>query len=177
MTPEEEVAHAKLHLRASAHAEASVYSLNNPYLIPTQKAAVEAVYQFPLGAMSFAFGCLALAADQSLMAAYLNASFIGALAWALASFGPTKLISRIGFITGGWVATLIDIALAAWAAYEQRWAVAGIMATTAFGITSIVMSPTWLWSSQGKGMNPKYRIAKRLFGLVFPFERHLGALG
>ncbi|QTN19911.1 hypothetical protein HZ989_02190 [Brevundimonas sp. AJA228-03] len=173
MPTEDEIEHAKIHLRAKAHAEATVYSLNNSYLTQHQKASVEAVYQFPLGLMGFAYGLLALGSDQTWLNAYWNASFLGALAWAFAAYGPTGFVAKIGFLTGGWAATLLDLALAAWALYEHRWLIAGLLAGTAFGLTSPAMLPTWLWAWQGKGMNIKYRIAKRLFGVNFPFEHHL----
>lgn len=157
--------------RAAARAEAMVYSINNTYLSPTQKAMVEAVYQFPLGIMGIAFSLLTLIADQSILTGYLNASFIGGLAWVAARFLPGRLFFiPISLITGGWGQLLIQLGFAAYALVEHRWALAAILGLSAFGIMSVIELPMWLWGATKSGMNAKYQIAKRLFGTVFPFE-------
>ncbi|WP_426034951.1 hypothetical protein [Brevundimonas sp. DC300-4] len=167
---------SEMRANANAHAEASVYTLNNPYLTAFEKAQVEAIYQFPIGVMGFSFGALALFGEQSLYFAYLNSSFHGFLAWVVARYKPGNLVPPLGFITGGWVMTIINLALAGYALYLERWGVAAFMGLSAFGITSAVMLPLWLWHLDerrlpaGQRMHAKYLIAKRRWGMSFPFE-------
>lgn len=159
--------------KAVAHAEALVYSLNNPYLTLHQKAQVEAVYQFSFGVLSYAFAGLTLLADQSIGAAYLNASIVGAVAWLISRYMMVgKLYLPLSVVLAGNGSTLIHLALASYAVWSGRWGVGIALGLEAFGLLSWAMLPAWLWPMLfGGKMNPKYRIAKRMFGIIFPFER------
>jgi hypothetical protein len=163
----------QIHRHAQAHAEATVYSLNNPYLTTTQKWKVEAVFQFPIAVFAYAFAVFALAQGQSIWMAYVSATIVSAGAWALARFLPGKFFYplSIGFAGGGY--TVVCLVLAALAAFQQRWGVAAFMGLSAFAITSFVAAPMWLWTITAGRLHPKYGIAKRLFGVTFPFEAEL----
>lgn len=170
MTTEDiDAVRARIHAEASAHAEGTVYTMTNTYLSRTQKSMVEAVYQFPLAVMGYAFGLLTLLADQSIYFAFLNASFIGGLAWLLARY-KGRYVAPVGLYMGGWIETVINLAMAAYALYLQRWGLAAIFVLGALGATSVVMLPMWLWGVTSKGLHAKYAIAKRMWGMTFPFE-------
>jgi hypothetical protein len=161
--------------KATAHAEATVYSLNNTYLSRFQKAEVEAVYQFSFGIFTYAFAALALLADQAFWTAYLNATFIGALAWMLSRFVMVgKVYLPLSLILAGNGGMVVHLAISAYALFERRWGVAAFVGFEAFGLMAIFILPNWLWPMFfGGRMNPKYRIAKKMFGIEFPFERDL----
>jgi hypothetical protein len=91
------------------------------------------------------------------------------VAWAFARFMPGRIFWPIGLLFGGWGVTLILLALAITAAAIARWDVAIFLGLASIGITSIVELPMWLWATSKK-LNPKYAIAKRMFGMTFPFE-------
>jgi hypothetical protein len=168
-----EVTRARIHRAANAHAEATVYSMNNPYLTASEKAQVEAVYQFPIGIFTYPFVVNAVAFDQTFWVAYLNASFVAFLAWCAARWLPGRPFFYIAFLYAGWVGTLIQLGFAGWAALEGRYWVAGFAALSAIGIASFLTIGMWLWSFSYRRINPKYAIAKRLFGIEFPFEKDL----
>lgn len=161
---------------ARAKAEGLTYSMANPYLTPIQKAQVEAVYQFPLGVMGIAFSLLTLVAHQSILNGYLNASFVGFLAWLAARYLPGRLFFiPVSIVTGGWGQTIIQLAFAGFALWQQRWALAAILMASAFGLTSPVELPMWLWHMAAGGIHAKYAIVRRMFGPVFPFQLVLDA--
>ncbi len=171
----DEAVRDEINRKAAAHAEATVYSLNNAYLSRVQKAEVEAVYQFSFGIFTYAFAALALVADQSFWTAYLNATFIGALAWGLSRFVMVgKVYLPLSLVLAGNGGMLVHLAIAAYALFERRWGVAAFVGLEAFGLMVMFMLPGWLWPMLfGGRMNPKYRIAKKMFGVEFPFERDL----
>jgi hypothetical protein len=160
---------ASIHRKASARAEASVYSLNNTFLTTPQKAQIEAVYQFPLGVMHYALAIAGLAMSYPFWTAWLAASAVGVVAWLLARFLPGRLFWPIGLAFGGNVSTVVCLALAITAGVMGRYGLAAYLALAGLGLTALIEAPMWLWSTS-RGMNPKYRIAKRMFGVTFPFE-------
>jgi hypothetical protein len=173
MTEDLTEARDRIHRQASAHAEASVYSLNNTYLSQWQKAQVEAVWQFPIGVFAYPFVVTAVALDQSFWVAYGVATVFSAMAWLIASRAPAKPLVAVSFLYAGWIGMLIHIALAVWALVEGRLAVAIFTGLDAIGLASFLTIGMWLWSATSRRMNPKYAIAKRLFGIEFPFEKDL----
>lgn len=160
---------------AQARTKAAIYSLDNPYLTLEEKTRVEAVYQFPLGVFILAFAYCALALDQSFWSAYGYATLLGMAAWLLCWAKPDiKVFLWAAFIHAGWIGTIIDLAIAGYALYERRWGVAVFVGLEAFGLMALLIPPMWAWSLfGGRRLNPKYTIAKKLFGTVFPFERDL----
>ncbi len=160
------------HRNAMAYAEANTYSLNNPYLSREQKAGVEAVYQFPLGAFTYSLGFFALGGG----AAFWNAYFSACMACVLAMFACMALMRAKWFVLSGTffagsLAMIIHLGIAAYALFEGRSGVAAFVGLQAFGLMAFFIPSMWLWPVfVGGGMHPKYRIAKRMFGIVFPFE-------
>lgn len=159
--------------KVMANSEARIYSLNNTYLTQQQKAEVESVYQFPIGIFAYPFVISALVFDQSFLSAFLIASLFSAAAWLAARFFSGRIFFYIGLICGGWIATVLQLGLAGWAATETRYGVAVFTALHAFGITSLLTIGMWLWTFSSRRIHPKYGIAKRLFGVTFPFEGDL----
>lgn len=91
-----------------------------------------------------------------------------------ARFLPGKLFWPIGLLFGGNVSTIINLFLAGLALWMGRWEVAIFMVAAAFGIASFIQPPMWLWAiTRSDRINPKYGIAKRMFGTSFPFEADL----
>lgn len=161
------------HDMAEAITESQIYSLNNSYMSQKQKAMVEAVYQFPLGTMNYMIAFIALYGGSSLWTSFFWATIISLFAWIAARFLPGRLFWPIGLLFGGWGFTLICWTLTAISIAISRWDVGMYLLLASFGFTSFIQLPMWLWFikwNRGKRMNPKYMIAKRMFGVVFPFE-------
>jgi hypothetical protein len=171
MSSDDEI-RAEMHRKARAHAEAMHYSLNNPYLTREQKAEVEAVYQVPFGVFSYAFAYFSLYMGMDFVAAYGDAAILSALAWlACRTFMNPRIWLPVAFVVAGVFGTVLHLAIAAFALYRHRWGVAAFMGLEAFGLLAVFMPPMWLWAIfLGGRLNPKYRIAKKLFGIEFPFE-------
>jgi hypothetical protein len=162
----------RIHRKAAVRAEAIVYSLNNPYLTTKERAMIEAVYQFPLGVLHYAFAFLVLWSEYASLDAWLLASVISVLAWAIARLLPGRLFWPVGLIFGGNISSLLCLGLAISTAVTGRYGATAYLFLAGFGITSVVEAPMWLWSLSRR-MNPKYGIAKRMFGTVFPFETEI----
>lgn len=173
MTDGADATHADIHRAAAVRAEATVYSLNNTYLTTAQKAELEAVYQFPMGVMHYALAFFALWTKYPLWNAWLAATGVGAVAWFLARLLPGRLFWPIGLLFGGNASTLICIVLAITAAVMGHYGAAAYLVLAGIGFTSFIEAPMWMWSIENRRMNSKYLIAKRMFGVTFPFEAEL----
>ena len=149
------------------------YSMNNPYLTRLQKAEVEAVYQFALGAFGYGFASFSLTMHQSLLSALGDAALLSAVAWLVSKeMMGSKAFRTAGFFFAGIFATVAQLALAGYAAFVGEYVVAAVLCLCAFNLHALVTPPLWLWAIfYSGGLHPKYRIAKRLYGLEFPFER------
>ena len=164
---------AEIRKKAEAHAEATVYSLNNPYLSRREKAIVEAVYQFPFGVFAYSFAFFALAQNQTFLASYGWATGVSAVAWIFARLLPGRLFLPLGIIFAGNGATILGLGLAGYALWNYHWGVGAFLFLSSFGFASFVELPMWLWTATAGRLNPKYGIAKRNFGTAFPFESEL----
>jgi hypothetical protein len=163
-------------LSAGAHAEACVYSLNNPYLSRMQKGAIEAGYQLPFGAFYYTLILLLIINGvNSWFNAYLVASAISIAFWTISWFIPGRFAASIGILFAGSSLTVGCLMLAGVAAYQGLYDVAGIAAviSLAGGFLLLISPPMWLYIMFSKEMNPKYVLAKKMWGLVFPFEKYL----
>lgn len=169
MIDDTDTVRAEIRVTAEARAEATVYSLNNPYLTQREKVMVEAVYQFPMGVQHFAFAYFALWMGYSFWEAWLSSTAVGVAAWILARFLPGRLFWPIGLVFAGTINTVLILALAVAAIVVGRYGIAAYLAASSFALTSFIEAPMWLWSAT-RQMNPKYLIAKRMFGTTFPFE-------
>jgi len=164
--------HEELEAEARSQAESRVYSLNNPYLSDHQKAIVEAIYQMPLGVFDFILlGHFAFAPQNAsyvdpFIYAAAGSLVVGALAWHFMS----TTIATIGFAFCGPVGRAVKLALTGYLLANTNWVGVAIGVVAMTGLTSIVAPSTWLYNMKAGGMHPKYRIAKRLFDVVFPFE-------
>jgi hypothetical protein len=164
----------RIHRKAAARTDATVYSLNNTYMTVPQKAQIEAVYQLPCGVMHYAFAFFALWMKYPIWNAWLAASGVGVVAWLFARFLPGRLFWPVGLACGGNGSTIICLLFAGMAVWLGLYGAAAYLALAGFGITSFVEVPMWLWTwSTRQRINPKYGIAKRMFGLTFPFEAEL----
>ena len=163
-----------IHRRAAAFGEASVYSMNNTYLTRIQKAQVEAIFQAPIGLFGYVLlGHLAFVEPRSYIYAYLIAAFCNiAMAIPLWFAAHTALLT-VGFFFAGTASTVIDLGLAGYLGYQGAWLGVGLGIAAAFGLLSFVTPSMWIYVILGHGMHPKYRIAKKLFGIRFPFEDDL----
>lgn len=159
--------------KAAARAEATVYSLQNPYLSPRQKAMVESVYQFPLAVFTYSFGFVTLGENQSFVAGYIGATLVSAAAWLAARTLPGRWFSPLGLLFAGTASTLIGLVLTGLALWNHRWAVGAFLALSSIGVAAIVEIPMWLWTITAGRLHAKYGIAKRMFGIVFRFESEL----
>ena len=170
----DEAVKERIHRHAAAYAEAVVYSMNNAYLTREQKAFVEAVYQTPLGVFGYVLlGHLAFVEPRSYWVAFLVAAICNAVLAVPWWLGANTTIARVGFLFAGTVTTVMDLGFAAFFGYQGDWLAVGIAVASAFGLLTLIAPSTWIYNVLGRGLHPKYRIAKRLFGLEFPFERDL----
>lgn len=170
----EDAVRDKVHRQAKAYAEARVYSMNNEYLTKAQKFYVEGIYQTPLGVFDFALlAMLAFGKEGNYLEAYLTAAFVN-LCFALAIWAETSIsMAKLGFIFAGIAHTVACLSLSVYMAIFGNFVGAGIGVACALGLTSFLAPSLWLYNFLGRGMNPKYRIAKKLFGVRFPFEDEL----
>jgi len=170
---ETDIARVHIDQQGIARAEAAAYSLSNSYLTDNEKAQVEAVFQFPLGAFGFTFGVVALALGQGFGMSYAIAAAVSVIAWIGARYLPGRLFYYPGFLFAGMMGTVISLGFVAWALVESRWWVAGFTAANALGIAAVAMPPIYLWTMSSPRLHAKYAIAKRMFGIRFPFESDL----
>ena len=167
----------QIHRQASAYTEAMVYSLNNQYLTQMQKALVECVYQVPGGAFSYAFlAHIAFAARPSYFIAFLLAGACNAgiaiFLWFSAGPGLAgKTLLFMGGLFAGRISSVINILFAAYLAYRGLWVGAALGLAFAVGLAALIQPSTFIYASLSQGMNAKYSIAKKLFGIKFPFEQ------
>jgi hypothetical protein len=163
-------------IKAGARSEASVYSLNNPYLSRQQKAQIEAVYQFPIGAFEYSLiAVLIIRGFSGWLDAYLVACAVSVPVWAVSWFIPGRLVAAVGTLFAGNFSTIGCLVLAGFAAFHGQYIVAGIAVAIAFlgGVLAIVSPPMWLFSFFSRGITAKYRLAKKMWGTVFPFEKFI----
>lgn len=129
----------------------------------------------------YAVAFFALLEHRGIVSSYLLAIPISIVALIFARRRPKGQMywltwSWFGLLFGGWGETLICLVLAVEAAILHRWDIAIYLGLAAFGFTALFEAPTWLWGigaqriRGGRYMSPKYVIAKRLFGMRFPFE-------
>lgn len=173
----------EISLKAMAMTEATVYSLNNPYMTRLEKAQVEAVYQIPYGVMDYTIIYFLLIyhfppGQFPFGTAFIIGTMVSAGAWGICLHIPPKLALALSFVLCGNVRTLVCVAAAAICAWSGRYGGAVYLGLAAFGITCPIQLPMWLWMwgwiwSPYQSMHFKYKIAKRLFGITFPFEQHL----
>lgn len=167
-------AHDSIKLHAAAYAEATVYSMNNNYLTKFQKALVEGIYQTPIGIFNYALlGYLAFVEPFGYLHAFLIAAVFNIVVAFLVWFAANPTIAKLGFICAGTAATIIDLILSGYLAYKGDWIGFGLGVACAFGILSLVTPSLHLYAMLSSKLNPKYQIAKKLFGTRFPFEDHL----
>ena len=163
-----------IHRRAAAYAESAVYSMNNSYLTKVQKAYVESLYQLPLGVFSYSFlAMLAFGKPGNYLEAFLVAAFTSSCfavaVWVEASMAWVK----IGFIFAGPAATLVNLVLAGYLGYQGNWVGVGLGLAAALGVLALIAPSTFLFTIFSRRMHPKYMLAKKLFGIRFPFEDDL----
>lgn len=91
----------------------------------------------------------------------------------MARFLPGRVFYPISLFFAGTGYAVICVALAIFALVEARWAVAAFLVLSSVGVTGLVEAPMWLWTVTAGRLNPKYGIAKRMFGTTFPFEAEL----
>jgi hypothetical protein len=159
--------------KASNQAEASVYSLNNPYLTKTQKFWVECWYQLPIAVFQITLFSLLILTfksewkmNEAVVASYAIGTAASLINWA----APLKPILAIGSIFLGWMGTLIDLGFAGYFVYEKQWWFAGLAVAASIGLLSIISPSMILYTVLSQRMHPKYEFAKRHFGVRFPFE-------
>lgn len=160
-----------IHRHAAAYAEAMVYSMNNSYLTNVQKAYVESLYQLPLGVFSYSLlAMLAFGKPGNYLEAFLVAAFVS-LCFAVTVWVETNMTwVKIGFIFVGPAATIINLALAGYLGYQGNWIGVGIGIAAALGFLALIAPSTYVYTILSRGMHPKYTLAKKLFGIRFPFE-------
>jgi hypothetical protein len=161
---------ADIHLMAAARAEATVYSLQNTYLAARQKAELEAVYQFPLGVFFYAFVAFTLVVGTGPLSAYILASIISLPAWLFARFVAPRWLYYFAFLYAGWTSTVVALGVAVWAGFQQDWITLAFALASIFALDTFIELPMWLWIAASRKMNAKYVLAKKMFGVAFPFE-------
>jgi len=159
-----------------AYAEAQVYSLLNPYLTDQQKAVVEVWFQMP--GLIFFYGFIAaywlkphLLTRPVFAAIYLSL----AAGIAVTKLGPKALHRLIPFASVG---QLLPLALGV---LLLTVFTKGLPWGSALGLLAVLLSPlnpgAMYASAWAVGRYPvminKYAAAKRLFGVVLPFEKYL----
>jgi len=164
---------AEIHRKAAARVEARLYSLENAYMTQEQKAKVESVYQFPSGVFDYSFALFALWQHLPIWPSFVGASVIASTAWLFARFLPGRLFWPLGIFFSGNVAMLICLLAAGYAMLVHLYGVAVFLVLAGYGATTFIEAPSWLWNLTSRGMNSKYGIAKRMYGITFPFETDL----
>ena len=160
--------------RSAAEAEATVYSLSNSYLTANQKSLVEAVYQLPAGVFGYVLlGYLAFIEPRSYITAFLFAAICNAAVSIPWWFVANTNLAMMGLAFAGYAAQVIHLGFAIYFGYQGAWLSTGIAVASMFGLLAFITPSLWIYTYLGRGMNPKYRIAKKPFGMTFPFEKDL----
>lgn len=163
-------------LSAGAYTEASVYSLNNPYLSRMQKVIIKAVFQLLIGVFSYAFIVMLIVNGAGgWFNAYLTASAVSIPFWAISWFIPGRFTASLGTFFAGSFCTIGCLVLAGIAAYQGLYVVAGIAAIISIGGNPLLLisPPMWLYNIFSKELDPKYILAKKMWGVIFPFEKYM----
>lgn len=170
--------------------EANNYQLNNNYLTQTQKAQIELIYQMPLGLGEsvFIFYLTLLGASnfEMIKTAYFYtapvAFVLGLLSWKSLTNEPLrKIVFGLGFLGTLWGHRFITLSLAAAAYFTGHLYIAIYSLISAIGISGIVstiFNPAMyifliggtLETDKNSRMHFKYVMAKKLWGIKFPFE-------
>lgn len=164
---------ARIHRNAARHAEANVYSMNNPYLTRSQKVLVEAWFQFPVGVFGYVIlTYLALHPHHYFRAfvfAYIAVGIVALIARSI--FLPDRLLLALGILFAGWTQTAVSLAFIALFLYRTDWGGTAIALASATGLLTILAPSMHLYTILSpRGMHCKYAFAKSRFGIAYPFE-------
>jgi hypothetical protein len=167
-----------LDTRSTKAAEATVYSLNNPYLNEQQKLQVEMWYQLPfeLSTLAFLVSCV-LYVLQDLSWLHLLAIPIGTdlISGIYLWFFYNRKVVLLAYATLAnkmfqWIAVLAVVAFLVWTGeYLLAAAVVGVKIgfSLLFGAHMILFG---VQAQQKYRMHPKYAFFKKYYGITFPFE-------
>ena len=164
----------KIHRKGVAYAEANVYSMNNQYLSKEQKADVEGIFQLPYGSALYTFfGYLLFVDPQGYLLAAIYAVmvniFVGMIVWV----GPNQAFAKMGVLFGGTVCMLVSFGFAIYFGVQGNWIGMAVGVAGGLGLISIIEPCTYIMGLGSRPLHPKYVIAKKLFGIEFPFESDL----
>jgi hypothetical protein len=168
----------KIYQMAAAHAEATVYTLENTYLSKEEKTEVELWFQLPGNMMVYSYLIVV-----TWFAAYgqLNWSIIigipvvvniivGLLNW---HFNNKIFVFKLYItILHSWILHLVSFGVAAFLFYKGLILLAIISLVAPFGLLAFVEPHLLFYSILAKKyrMHPKYAFFKRFYRYEFPFE-------
>lgn len=168
----------KITQKAMATAEATVYTLDNPYLSQEAKNEMEMWYQLPGNIMTYAF---VLVAIWNVVVEPLRWSIIigiplminviiGLFNW----YFYNKNLVRKCYLTflHRWMLILVGITAASFLFYKDAIALAILSLLAPFGLLSPAELHMFLYAilANKYRMHPKYAFFKRFYGHVFTFE-------
>lgn len=172
--------HEKIHETAHARAEASVYSLNNPYLNQSQKLEVKIWYQLP-GDLSMIIFFICVIYSKFSYFSWVEIIAITAISNIIIGFlnwvnYNRKLIKGIYYLFTNtfvlWGYAIVAIAILVF--NEAYWEAVLVFLFKLF--LSPILEPhliIYSFLSQKFKMHPKYAFFKRYYGTQFPFEKDL----
>lgn len=161
---------------AANWANANTYCLTNPYLTKEQKAFVECWSETPESAFTWVILMAPLWSSSPSLWHHIvaAAAFSIVISLVFGLFPSKALVFPLGFIAAGNVGMLIRLCLIGYCFYSgwNWYGLYGIVSL--FGIGTIVAPGMWIQCffgyAGGMKMNPKYAIAKRVYGVQYPFE-------
>ena len=117
-------------------------------------------------------GLIFLHDGQVLLRDYGIAAALSTIIGFVLMVSPNRFFRTMGMVVvGGWVATILQLGVAGYFAYSGWWGATAVAVLAAVGLLSFIVPMMLLWNIGSGGLHPKYRLAKRMYGLTFPFER------
>lgn len=166
---------------AHNRAEATVYSLNSPYLTSAEKQEVELWYQLPGNVMLWTFVITAIYSvynplpwSEIIGIPLLANVVVGIWNW---YFYKKNFVYKLYLtILHSWVLYLVSFSAAFFLFVKGSVALAIISVIAPFGLLKIVEPSIYLYSifAQKYRMHPKFAFFKKEYGHTFPFEQDLG---
>jgi hypothetical protein len=158
-------------------AEASVYSLDNPYLEQREKLEVEMWFQLPGNCLTYAFLAVAVWSIRqpmswwSLIGIPIGVNLAAGLVnWYVYSRGPVFRLYLTVF--HNWVRWLATLATAGALVYNGLYLLAALAVLGHAVLFPVIEAHMLLYAVLAKKyrMHPKYAFFKRQYGRSFPFE-------
>lgn len=170
----------------AAYVEAGSYRIDNLYFSRQEKAIIESVFGFPQGIFVYSFFYFIAFLNLDFLKSYIISSILSAFAVPISLNFRGMWIVLVGsiFYAGNFsIITELGLVLYLYFHGMQKYAILFVSFPLIVG--NFLIPSFYLWnilysripiagsSKKIRGINPRYIIGKKLFGVSFPFEEKL----